>query len=392
MLHGDKPPFGYRLDEDKKQLVAYEPEAEIVRLVFHWYTRGDETGKVLSSRAIAKRLTEMQVPSWSDVRRTTPDRCNKRRDYGEWGGHMVLKMLHNETYKGVWHYAQRKGKADKWRHNPREEWIPLEVPALVSEEVWHKAQAQATKNAFRSKRNTKYEYLMRRRMSCKECGYGVNAAGVRASGKLYRYYRCNSQTNDLAKKCVLPKFRADQVDEAIWFWVRDLLIDPKRLEIGLQTYKADLEGANAPIRTELKTVERLLEEEKKKLQKLLDLYLADELSKEMLLNRKVHLEAVVSRLEARKAELESQVSVAGLTDEEFQDILDYAKAMSEELTEADSFETRQRVVDLLDVTALLSVDGDTKVIDVRCVLDRAKLVNYGGHFSKCGVSHWASTE
>jgi len=80
-----------------------------------------------------------------------------------------------------------------------------------------------------------------------------------------------------------------------------------------------------------------------------------------------------------------------LTDEEFQDILDYAKAKSEELVEEDSFETRQRVVELLDVTAALSVEGEAKVVEVRCVLDHAKLVNYGGHFAKCGVSQFAST-
>jgi site-specific DNA recombinase len=334
----------------------------------------------------------MQVPTWSDTHRHTSAHCNKKRGYGEWGGHMILKMLHNETYKGTWYYAQRKGKASKWRHNPREEWIPLEVPALVSEEIWERAQAQAAKNAFKARRNVKYEYLMRRKMTCKICGYSINAASVRTKKKLYKYYRCNSQANDLVQKCELPKFRAEQIDDAIWAWIRGLLMDPQALEAGLEAYRADREKGNAPIRLELITLEKLLREHRRKLDKLLDLYLADELPKEMLLERKTSLENIVSRLEAQRDELQSQLTNRILTDEDIQSILTFAQAISEEVQEKqDNFETRQWMVELFRVTATLSMEHGHKVLEAHCVLGPEKFVDSDDHFSKCGTSQIAST-
>ncbi|MBN1921166.1 MAG: recombinase family protein [Anaerolineae bacterium] len=392
MLHGNKPPFGYRLSEDGKELIPYLPEAEIVQIVFQWYTQGDEHGERLSSRAIAKRLSEMQVPSWSDIRRKDIDRCSKKRGYGEWGGHMVLKMLHNETYKGTWYYAQRKGKTSKWQHNPRQEWISLEVPALVSTEIWERAQSQASDNAFKARRNVKYEYLMRRRMTCKICGYGISAASIRSNSKLYKYYRCNSQANDLVHKCDLPKYRADEVDAAIWQWIRELLTTPDKLEAGLQAYKDDLEQANASVRMELATVGKLLKEHRGKLEKLLDLYLANELSREMLVERKVKLEGIVSRLEARQAELEDKLSARGLSNEELTSILGFARAVSEELNrQEDTFETRRALIEMLNMTAVLSMEDGNKVIEVYCVLGPEKFVHSDDHFSKWGVSQLAST-
>ena len=48
MLHGNKPPYGYRLSADKKNLIIQEEEAAIVRLMYTWYVDGDENGKRLS--------------------------------------------------------------------------------------------------------------------------------------------------------------------------------------------------------------------------------------------------------------------------------------------------------------------------------------------------------
>ena len=45
VMSGGSPPFGYRLSEDKTTLIPHEPEARVVRLIFRWYTVGDEEGK-----------------------------------------------------------------------------------------------------------------------------------------------------------------------------------------------------------------------------------------------------------------------------------------------------------------------------------------------------------
>ena len=63
-----RPPYGYRVaaEDGKTVLVVYEPQARIIRLLFLWYTEGDGEGGLLSMAAIARKLSDMGVPSPAD--------------------------------------------------------------------------------------------------------------------------------------------------------------------------------------------------------------------------------------------------------------------------------------------------------------------------------------
>jgi len=49
--------YGYRRDKDRGVREVYEPEAAIVRALFHWYAE-----EKLRVRSIVKRLNEQEVP------------------------------------------------------------------------------------------------------------------------------------------------------------------------------------------------------------------------------------------------------------------------------------------------------------------------------------------
>jgi hypothetical protein len=139
MLHGNRPPFGYRVSDDGATLVVDEDQAQTVRLIYTWYTKGDESGKLLSSRKIAERLTALQMPTWADIH------CaRKKRAYGQWSWQTIISILRSETYAGRWFYGRRNARTG--RMNPRDQWIRLDVPAIVSEEVWQRAQEQRREN------------------------------------------------------------------------------------------------------------------------------------------------------------------------------------------------------------------------------------------------------
>lgn len=144
VTHG-RAPYGYRLTEvdGKRSLTIYEPEARIVRMIFQWYTEGDGVGHDgrLSLREIAKRLTGIPTPGDIDARIT------KQRECGAWNRTTVRKILKRETYAGVFHYGKvLKNDAGRTIKNPRETWIPVEVPAIVSREIWEAAQRQLKEN------------------------------------------------------------------------------------------------------------------------------------------------------------------------------------------------------------------------------------------------------
>jgi site-specific DNA recombinase len=384
MLHGDRPPYGYRLSADGMTLVIHEPEANIVRKIFAWYAEGDETGQRMSSYKMAKVLSEMKIPSWSDVHGII---C-KDRGYGQWTSGIVLDIIHSETYKGQWHYGRRNGSGNKL--NPRDQWITLEVPAIVSTELWEKAQGQIQKNKTQADRNLKRDYLLRHRARC-QCGYSVQGYCVTCKRKSgvkmpYLYYRCNGRVLETARKdCRLPSFRVDHVDAAVWEWIKSLLSDSMELARGLNDFRVEQDEGNMLLRHRLEVVEDLIAENRLQYERLLDLYLSGDIAKELLCDRKVRLESTIAALEAERVGLLARLESHTLSDEQIQSLQDFAAEVAEGLAAAEEdFETRRQVIEALDVRVTLAVEDDQKVIYVRCVLGEIDMPisDCTTHFSK----------
>jgi site-specific DNA recombinase len=374
VTHG-RAPYGYKLTEvdGKRTLEIYEPEARIVRMIFQWYTKGDDEDKNLSLIKIAKRLTKMRVPTQGD----TDDRIAKQREYGEWNRTAIRKMLKRETYAGVFHYGKVKRNNGCTVKNPRETWIPVEVPAIVSREVWEAAQRQLKENRETARRNLKYEYLLRCRVTCASCGASMCGKTVKSKGKLYSYYQCAVASGrlDYAHGCNQREwFRADQVDAAVWKWVGAFLTDPSSLRVGLKEYQAEQDRANAPLRERLAIVEDLLADNQRQLERLLELYLIGGFPREVLVERKNRLEDTIRKLEKERKALVAQLETQTLTEEQVESLENFALRVAEGLEHAsEDFETQQRVIEMLDVRATLAVEDSEKVVYLQCVLGEDSL-------------------
>jgi hypothetical protein len=51
-----------------------------------------------------------------------------------WHAYTVLSIIERKTYAGVWRFGVRIGPTHNER--PKEEWIEVEVPALIDRETW----------------------------------------------------------------------------------------------------------------------------------------------------------------------------------------------------------------------------------------------------------------
>jgi site-specific DNA recombinase len=375
ILHGDKPPYGYRFENNA--LLVHEPEARIVRLIFTWYVYGDEEGEKLSIRAIAKRLTETKVPTWADIHNRGFG-LMKRRGRGEWGASSVSSILGKELYCGVWYY----GKTDRTgKVNPREHWIPVEIPAIVSRELWEIAQERKTHNKKMARRNTKNRYLVSKRVTC-QCD-------TKMAGRItdrWKYYYCPKSQRQLAEKgCNARHFRADHVDAVVWEWVKGILQDPEALRVSLEEQQAEQERANQPLRDRLAVTDDLLAENRRKVEKLLDVYLSSDLSKETFVSRKTQLETTITALEKKQAGLLMTLETQTLTDDQITTIEDFAREVAGGLAEAETdFDARRRIIDLLDVRVTLAIEEGQRVAYVRCLVDDMVLSIESTSLRGCG--------
>jgi len=349
MVHGN-PPYGYKVGErdGKRILVVDEEQAEIVNLIFEWYTDPEQP---ISMKEMARRLTEMGV--------MVPGTHSTSR---RWQRSTLSRILGRETYVGTWHY----GKRADGKHNPEDYLIAVDVPPIVSRQTWERAQDRRQANRENAKRSTKYQYLLRRRVRCGDCRAKMTSLSKKRPNRVYLYYLC--QTRKVGYHCESRcHFRADVVDAVVWSKIKSWLLDREQLLRALRARQTEEEQRLAPAKKQLGVIEDLLCKNREQLARLLDLYLGGEFPKEMLLDRRKRIEETIASLEEEQKGLTAKLQQRALTDEQVESIEDFLAKVARAFEKADeSFETRRRVVEMLDVQVELESVDDAYRIYIEC--------------------------
>jgi len=367
VLSGGQPPYGYKRSEDGRSLVPNAEEAPIVKMIFEWYTRGKD-GKLLSTNKIAECLSELKVPTWGDTHYSGVN-VNRKRPSCSWAPVTIRHILHGEVYKGKWQYGKRNTDGAP---NPENHRISVDVPALVDPEVWDRAQEQAARNIVIGPRNTKNHYLMQYRMHCARCGRQIGSLTTRRGTRAYSYYTCYGRRTDKTsghEKCSLKPFRANDVDKAVWQWMMTLLTDPEALTSGLEAQRKQLEAANKPLRQRLSLVTKLIADNTTQLERVLDLYLAGDFTRDMLSERKARLEGTLVGLKREQTTIEERLKAQGIDENQIQTIHDFSRRVQDSLLHVQiDFATKRRLLELLGIEATLEVENGVKVAYVSCLL------------------------
>lgn len=377
VIVGGRPPYGYHLvkRDNTSSLEIDEIEAAIVKMIFQWYTVG-ERGWPLTLVQIQNKLNQMRVPTLVDTGKRNPA-GKKKRQPGEWGRSAIHHILKNETYAGVWHYGKIGRSKGKYQRNPPDQWIAVKVPAIIDRATFEAAQNRMAKNKEKSGRNAKNQYLMSKRLTC-HCGYKIY--GLSANDKKKRlFYGCPGRKDrDFIHACDLPYFPADKVDAVIWEWVRSFFENPKLLEQGIERYKAQQAAATAPAREQLAIVEKMVSENKHKLKKWREMYVAELIGQEELMEATSPLNQIITSLTRRRDELTATIQAATLDLEEIRAMADYVSSLKEEVGEGldlanDNFTAKRHLIERLNVEATLLVENGEKIVDARCWFDVKRL-------------------
>lgn len=120
--------FGYTFDSEHDCLIVHPGEEPVVRLIFDLFTV-----HFLGYQQIADRLNSRNIASPRQK---------------AWTRSTVRRIVRNETYTGTLyvHRFQVSGTSGQRRsERPAEEWQPIKVPPLVTQETWSKAQLLAAR-------------------------------------------------------------------------------------------------------------------------------------------------------------------------------------------------------------------------------------------------------
>lgn len=208
-------PYGYIVDNKFLQ-VSEDPlpgkedltEAGVVRLMFHLI--GNEKWSTIN---VADYFNSLKIPpSYIKDGRKVKRGKRKENTAGVWTPSRIGNMIKSSTYKGLHVYGKRSKKT--------RELIERTVPAIVSEELWKKAQETLHENQIEATRNKKRDYLLQGLIKCGSCGLtyiGTTYAG--AGRKPTPYYACGGKTayrGPLQGKCQSKNIPADWIENMVW--------------------------------------------------------------------------------------------------------------------------------------------------------------------------------
>jgi len=249
-----------------------------------------------------------------------------------WERSVIWGMLRNPAYMGAAAFRKTtkvvRGKETKLSRDrggytksertsvtdrPREEWITIEVPPIVSEAIFSVAQNRLVENRRLSPRNNKkHNYLLSGFLICSECGYSLY--GKPASNSRYKrqYYRCMGQDGhrwEDGRKCSGHPIRVEVVDDLVWDQVRKLIEQPRVVvqEYAKRNEKTSHTGDAIEDLLKKKELElRRVEHEK---ERLLDLYQLGDVSITEIKERLAKLRGKVELKQAEVVSLQNDLRV-----------------------------------------------------------------------------------
>ncbi len=312
VLGGSCAPFGYRYNKDRATLEEDPETAKTVRLIFHIFLN-----ESLSLQGLASRLNQLQIP--------TPE------GGARWRASTLSTMLRNETYAGRLHQFRRyrvepkskvksftKEKKTSTALRPKEEWTTVQVPSLVSMDLFEAAQRKLRRNAELANRNVKREYLLSGLLYCSQCGGRMGGHAIHGVPyyQCYRRYKTDNiplDTDGLPTPCCCPQIKTAAIEPLVWDTIARLIRDPDFLIEQLhhrndndsetrEMLERELELCQTRLRAIPVEQKRLVEGYRK------GLYADFMMREEMELIQKEQVE-----LEKRKAELERQLAQRRLT-------------------------------------------------------------------------------
>ena len=305
-------PYGYRYvkrgkGEDARYEVR-EGEARVVREVFASYADNQ-----VSLGAIARQLTQQEVPT----------RTGKRR----WDRSTVWGILRNPAYRGRACYG-KTGTGPRQRvtrpmrapgkfaqgqvagiARPREQWIEIPVPALVSGEQFEMAQQQLEANKRHAARRTKEPTLLQGMLVCRRCGYAYYRSSTRTTKRKLYYYRClgaDGWRYEDGARCKNRPIRQDRLDKVVWDALVELLENPGLLQAELERRRA-ARLASGPQQRQMQALRRELQRVERAGTRLLTAYQEELIELDELRER---MPPIRTRQRRLKGELEAAESAA----------------------------------------------------------------------------------
>jgi site-specific DNA recombinase len=301
----------------------------------------------MSLRSIQLRLNRMSIPT--------------REGKSWWSRVAVYRIVTNPMYTGHWYYNKHMNTRDKARSNgtirvlrPRDQWVPVDVPAVIPQDTFEAAQRQLARNRELCSRNTKRQYLLSGLLVCGNCGYRLKARTT--NGRIY--YCCKSKLgDDRPKICSAKNTQGEILERVVWDNVSELLSQPEL--IINQVKNREKANPTAHLEVRLDKTYQALEKKKVEEDRMLDAYKIGAIDLQTLKRKMDEIKEEQRNLERERLNLEKELRKAQAQELNEEKLYQFCQSLPGTLANL-SFEDKKQI--LREVVDRIVVDGNEVTI------------------------------
>jgi site-specific DNA recombinase len=304
---GGPAPFGYAIVDHK--LAPNENEAPLVREVYRRLAEGSSLVQE------AKR--------WSDA-------GIHGRNGGYWNAQNLGKLIHSQVNKGEVVFRGKHGV------------VNLEVPPLVSEELWSTALAQLKQNSTR--REEQRFMLLRGKIHCGHCGGTFVGSAMTRRNQVY--YRCVRSIKGQAVRCKTVNLNARAIEDYVWRQCIGLMEFPQQIVHWAEDEIDRLASIDQHRSKATQKIHADLAAQEAAKQRIIRLVRLGKITEDDAAAELDALNVDVGKLHARLSEVESSQGLAKAYQDRLIRIVVGIKRLARSI-DPDKLEDRRRVVEIL---------------------------------------------
>lgn len=274
-FNGGFPPLGYSVNQNKEYIIN-EYESKIVKKVFELYLLG------LGYSKIASKLNSLGFHP---------------RKKSFFSKATVRDILLQEKYIGT--YIFEKKAITETR-------IENTIPAIISKQDWEKVQEKMKNNTHKPKFRKNKFYLLTGLMKCGICGSSFTGyTSYNNQKKQYNYYSCSGKHNKTNDFCKIKSIPQEEIEEKVLLSIKNLFTDNMIETLSTTLYK-NLQNNFNSVDKDIDEITKKIKSYENKIQKTLDLFEEDIITKEKLKERIAEHEENIKILQKELFELQSK--------------------------------------------------------------------------------------
>ncbi len=331
---GGKANFGYCYDEHGNYQIN-PVEAHLVRQMFELYLNG------YGYKAISNKLNM---------------EGHRNRDGKLFSKNLIGSIIRNEKYKGCYTYGKEVSDFKTKKRVKNETPIILEdqIPAIVSKEIWNRAEKlRAKKDGSFARWGEKkiHDFILTGYLKCKTCDGRMRGS---SHSKDHCYYRCSTRTEKGELACNAKAVRADLLEDLVINKIKNYIFTDEMIEFYTESILEILKDENGVDVNEFIEKREELKEAKSK---LLSVYLSPKsrMSEDDYINADNDLHDQIEALEAQIYEIQANAKIVISVE----DVKQYLHNLKNEV--ATTEEMRALIMAVVDTVV---VDTQTKDIEL----------------------------